>query len=515
MKKFNRIKKIKGKEYIYEITPYYDPETKTIKQRSKYLGKNVTGKPIKVRSQTTPLISTPKKILSYGEHLPLIKIINDLELEDLLSRVLPKEHVWTALTIALNYIIKPLASSHIQSWYEGTILSETHPDLPISSQSISKLFDQIGTSSTHIDFSNNLIQKISTSKTLVYDITSVSSYSQTIDFLEWGYNRDGLDLPQINLSLVVDKEREIPIMYDLYPGSIVDVSTLKNTIKKIQACGIQDYTLIMDRGFFSTTNLEEMVNSGLSFIMPPSTSMKTVKEAISIIHSSISNPNNLKIYHNEPLFVSPVTIDVGNLSVEGYAYYDQKREQQDRQSFYRRLYDTVESLKKIEIRSWMNPLDVFKEIAKKNAQYIDWKVNNNRFEVELKKNAVSQRVNRMGRFILLYRGNFGWEECLSLYRSKDIVEKGFDILKNELDVMPANVRKDSTLKGYLFISFLSLILRMRLMKLMREGDLVSKYSVEALVTELEKNRVMILPDGSQIVTEPTKRQKEIFKVLCA
>ncbi|VVB89566.1 Uncharacterised protein [uncultured archaeon] len=62
-----RIKKIKGKECIYEITPYYDPETKTVKQRSKYLGKNVTGKPIKIRFQTKPLISTPKKVLSYDE----------------------------------------------------------------------------------------------------------------------------------------------------------------------------------------------------------------------------------------------------------------------------------------------------------------------------------------------------------------------------------------------------------------------------------------------------------------
>lgn len=515
MKTFTRIKKIKGKEYIYEITPYYDPETKTVKQKSKYLGKNVTGKPIKVRSQTTPLISTPKKVLSYGEHLPLLKIIENLELEDLLSRVLPKEHIWTSLTVAMNYIIKPLASSHIQSWYEGTILSETHPDLPLSSQSISKLFDFIGSNSTHIDFSNSLIKKISTSNTLVYDITSVSSYSQMINFLEWGYNRDGLNLPQINLSLVVDKEREIPIMYDLYPGSIVDVSTLKNTIKKIHACGIQDYTLIMDRGFFSTPNLEEMMTSGLSFIMPPSTTLKTVKEAMSMIHSSISNPNNLEMYHNEPLFVMPVTIDVGEFAVNGFAYYDQKREHQDRQSFYKRLYDTVENLRKVELKSWMDPVNVFKEVAKKNAQYIDWKLNNNRFEVELKKNAVSQRVNRMGRFILLYQGKFGWEECLSLYRSKDVVEKGFDIMKNELNIMPANVKKDSTLKGYFFICFLSLILRMRLMKLMRGAGLSSKYSVEALVTELEKNRVMILPDGMQIVTEHTKKQKEIFKALCA
>jgi len=67
----------------------------------------------------------------------------------------------------------------------------------------------------------------------------------------------------------------------------------------------------------------------------------------------------------------------------------------------------------------------------------------------------------MGRFILLYRGNFWMGRMSVAYRSKDIVEKGFDILKNELDVMPANVRKDSTLKGYLFLSFLSLILRMR------------------------------------------------------
>lgn len=53
------------------------------------------------------------------------------------------------------------------------------------------------------------------------------------------------------------------------------------------------------------------------------------------------------------------------------------------------------------------------------------------------------------------------------------------------------------------------------MKLTREAGLSSKYSVEALVTELEKNRIMILPDGTQIVTEQTKKQKEIFKALCA
>jgi transposase len=41
-------------------------------------------------------------------------------------------------------------------------------------------------------------------------------------------------------------------MYDHYPGSISDVSTLRNTIKKMKSQGVRNYTLIMDRGFFST-----------------------------------------------------------------------------------------------------------------------------------------------------------------------------------------------------------------------------------------------------------------------
>ncbi|RZN13836.1 MAG: IS1634 family transposase, partial [Methanosarcinales archaeon] len=242
MKPFTRIKNIKGHEYLYEITPYYDSGTKKVKQKSKYLGKNVDGKPIKVRSQIKPLISTPKKVLSYGEFLPLFKIIEDLKLDRILSKVLPEQHVWATLSVAMNYIIKPLASVHIKSWYEGTVLSVNHPDIPISSQSLSNLFELIGNDATHIDFTHHLIQRTSTSSTLVYNITSISSYSQIINLLENGYNRDEFTLPRINLSIIIDRELGIPIMYDLYTRSIVDVSTLKNTLTKIQAQGIQNYT---------------------------------------------------------------------------------------------------------------------------------------------------------------------------------------------------------------------------------------------------------------------------------
>mgnify|MGYP003607030359 CR=1 FL=1 len=234
-------------------------------------------------------------------------------------------------------------------------------------------------------------------------------------------------MPQINLSLIVDKYLGIPVMYDLYPGSIADVSTLKNTVKKIEAQGAKNYALIMDRGFFATDNIDEMVSADLFFIIPPTSTLKNVKEAISAIHKSIDDPEYLKLYEKEPLFAMPVIIDVGKNRLNGYAYYDQKREHQERNTFYKRLYDLMEVLRSKNLKPWMNLGEVFRATGKRDAKFIEWKAADGKFQVSLRKNAVSQAINKMGKFILLYRGGFTWEECLALYRSKDIVEKGFHV----------------------------------------------------------------------------------------
>jgi hypothetical protein len=50
MKPTLRIKKINGIEYWYEDVPYYDKEKKQIRHKSKYVGRNVNGKPVRVRN---------------------------------------------------------------------------------------------------------------------------------------------------------------------------------------------------------------------------------------------------------------------------------------------------------------------------------------------------------------------------------------------------------------------------------------------------------------------------------
>jgi hypothetical protein len=60
MKSTLRIKKINGIEYWYEDIPYYDKEKKQIRHKSKYVGRNINGKPVRVRDA----LNSPDEISS-------------------------------------------------------------------------------------------------------------------------------------------------------------------------------------------------------------------------------------------------------------------------------------------------------------------------------------------------------------------------------------------------------------------------------------------------------------------
>jgi transposase len=59
-------------------------------------------------------------------------------------------------------------------------------------------------------------------------MTSISSYSEKIDEVKYGLNKDGTDLEQINLALVIGETSLLPVYYRIMPGNISDVKTVKN-----------------------------------------------------------------------------------------------------------------------------------------------------------------------------------------------------------------------------------------------------------------------------------------------
>ena len=100
-----------------------------------------------------------------------------------------------------------------------------------------------------------------------------------------------------------------------------------------------------------------------------------------------------------------------------------------------------------------------------------------------------------------------------VYRERDIVEKGFKIMKNDIQSLPLNTSKDSITNRFIFVCFIGLIFRMKLLSMMRETKIIEDYTIESLLLELEKIRKVELQNGEVMVTELTRKQKEIMEKL--
>jgi len=521
MEPIRRIKKINGIEYWYEETPYYDPVTKQTRyKQSKYLGRNIDGKPVRMRDAPRDVIQRAKKTAvtvrssyDYGSVLILKHIMQDLKLDQYLHGLLTDSEVAMVTALSFNRILRPLAMTHIDTWYTGTALVLDDPKIMLSGQRISELLARMGSSDIPQKLMGRLLEENRTKRTLIYDITSLSSYSSLMRLLEYGYNRDGLSLPQINLSLIMDKDLGIPVMYDIYPGSITDVTTLTGTLIKLEACGVEHFTAIMDRGFFSQGNLEEMLKRGLSFIIAAKLDSKDLKMLLTEAQQDIDNVEYLQKFKKHTIYVKSVTFPVGSHALQGYLYYDPKREQEGREALTGRLVDIREDIARLRLKKGQAAYGVFLEKAGKLKNFFDWKQVDNRIEVTIRQNAVAQRINRMGKYMLFHSGGVDWMTCLSLYRERDEIEKEMKVMKSELDVLPLNTQSDATTGGFLFIVFLGLILRARLVKMMTETGLLKKYSVQGMLLELEKLRKITLADGRVMTTEMTKKQRLILEAL--
>lgn len=100
-----------------------------------------------------------------------------------------------------------------------------------------------------------------------------------------------------------------------------------------------------------------------------------------------------------------------------------------------------------------------------------------------------------------------------MYRERDAVEKAFRTLKQDVQVLPLNAKSESSMRGFLFVTFISLILRMRLLKWMKEAGLMEDYTLEGMLLELAKIKKIKLANGETMVTELSRRQRTILEKL--
>ena len=111
-----------------------------------------------------------------------------------------------------------------------------------------------------------------------YDSTNKNCQAGDIEIVEFGHPKADAGLPVFNYALAFDTENKEPLFYEKYPGSINDVTQLQIMLDKAAGYGYKKIGFILDRGYFSRSNIAAMDKHGHSILKEGSERTLLVKK---------------------------------------------------------------------------------------------------------------------------------------------------------------------------------------------------------------------------------------------
>jgi len=499
-------KRIGDAIYVYEAISYWDVDLQQSRQKRRYLGKKdaKTGKILPPHRG-----KAVRRAKDYGNIYLLQQIAKHTGLPMLLQHVFG-EDAGTLLAVALFEVAEAAPLYLFPSWVNTTFLDTARP---LSSGELTTFTQRLGRMDDERDtFFREWIAHNHPIHSMVFDITSLSSYSTLLNDVEWGYNRDHDHLPQMNLGMVYAEELQAPLYYQVYPGSIRDVSTLANLVRYCEAFALTPDLFVMDRGFYSADNLATLTQQALKFLLPLPRGVGLFAELLAQYYQELTALPNSFLFQDEMLCHVQTTIPFQRQPLYAHIYFDPSRHYAQAQRFLTPLWQAEATLAEQTFPSAQKARHALTKHVPGAEAFFRFPETGDHVTMVRDASALTQHVASMGFTIFLTnRADLNRGHILQVYRQKDGVEKAFDIFKHELDGQRLRGHSPDAITGRLFLKFLSLIVYSALTKTMREQRLFREWSVRELLFELKKIRIVELYDGSHVLTEISKRQRRIFK----
>ena len=497
-------KKRGGHTYIeYEYERIYDPAKQYTYPKRASIGRVDPENPNRMTPNENflkyfPDADIPEEIdrserspyLNIGPYVVLQKLIRDSKLREILGEYMDEKDTGFLLDLACYSIIEENNAGQYYPDYAYDHALFT-PDMKIYTDSkVSDFFRKLRPEQS-VGFLNswnkskNKRQKIY----LSYDSTNKNCQAGDIDLLEYGNAKTDASLPIFNYSVACDSANREPLFYELYPGSLNDISQLTCMIDKAHGYGYRNIGFILDRGYFSKGNLEYMEKNGYSFLIMVKGMKDFIREIVIENQGSFENSRG-KYIDRYDLYGTTVK----SLLYEGDAkkrnihiYYSDGKAYGEKQEI------------KQKIRRLKKYLDgcVGKECVAFGPEimkyfYLNFEKDGKTLKLaEENTSAVEKELSLAGYFAIVSSENMTAREAIELYKSRDASEKLFRSDKSYLGNKSMRVYSDEALSSKVFIQFIALILRSRIYIALKEKSekMLKKpnyLTVPAALKELEK-----------------------------
>ncbi|MDD4297853.1 MAG: IS1634 family transposase [Ruminiclostridium sp.] len=517
-----------GITYAYQNESYWDKEKQQSRAKRKLLGKvdPISGEIIPTRDYKRkiqpvgdstvnpgPVAMTKYQRSFYGATYLFDQIGKAIGITDDLKNCFPNDYK-KIQSIAYYLILEENNSmSRFSHWQKLHI----HPyGEDIVSQRSTELFQSIDEESRMRFFEKQGKRRIE-KEYWAFDTTSISSYSETLSQVEKGRNKEDDRLSQINLALLFGEESGLPFYYRKLAGNITDVKIVKQLMSEFDVMGYKKVRVVLDRGFYSKKNIDLLYKSHQKFLIGVKLGLNYVKGVLEEERTSLDLWSNLITgfgthgicrqidwdYEQERPYKSDTTKDTRRAYL--LLFYNPEKaakDQADMNNYITSLYhELMDGTRKDYHSGDYDKFFTVTETPKRGRKVVP------------KEDAMREAARNYGYFALLSNEVNDPFEALSIYRSKDIVEKGFGNLKERLNFRRMQVSSELSLNGKLFVGFIALIYMSYVKKKMQDAGLFDKWTLQGLLDELDVIELFEAPSHGRILGEITKKQKELYHAL--
>ena len=295
-----------------------------------------------------------------------------------------------------------------------------------------------------------------------FDTTSIYFEGRGGDSIgQRGHSKDHQpDLCQMTVGMALDVEGQ-PICCEMWPGNTADVKTLLPVVKRMkERFRLREITVVADRGMVSQATLEAFEQS-----VPPvryivGVRMRRQKEvSLSVLGSRgrwfESVPERINAKDPAPLKLKEVWVKERRYIV-CLNEEERRKDAHDRQAIVAHLREQLRRGDKSLVGN------------KGYRRYLKVE-GNGHFTIDEKQAKAEQRYD--GLWVLRTNSDYNTETTAHVYKSLWVVEDIIRTTKSILETRPIYHKRDETIRGHVFCSFLALILKQALEKRIKQAAL--------------------------------------------
>lgn len=433
------------------------------------------------------------------------------------------------------------ALCRLGDWLQDTVLADAVPSL--SPASVTRLCQDVGASLDRREaFFREWFRQCNYPRALISDTTSISSYAEKLEMVEWGHNRDRENLPQVNLNMVHARLVNLPLYYRLIHGSVPDVATIVNTAAFIAELGISQYSFALDRGFFSAPNLFYFHDHGLSFTVgvPLGTGNKEAMRVLDECRLKLRSFKSTIVSGGSTLNHAAAAYRVVQKGAKGeknrhftafaHVYLNKSTKARQERELQEVLHGIMKGFSECQFQD-MEEAEEWVRAQAGRAHAGLFKVTPGRgggrnpgekfarsrdggFCLGVAERAYAAMVKNFGIFMILNSdAKPSGEQTLLDNKSRDCQEKIFDILKNATGNDRLRISGDDSLEGRLFIAFLAVALHKMVENKLRKAELLNTMTVNKAMDLARKFKVVQFADATKVNLEVPLKAREVFEAI--